>query len=125
MTPAAGARSVLVIDDEPAVRYLVRVVLEAEGFVVAEAEDASTAREAIQRGGRPLDLIVMDVWLPDVAGAELLPELRRLSPGSRVLAVSGMSEGEAEVGADGFLQKPFLSADLRAAVRRVLGERGA
>src|SRR5438270_4924188 len=100
MTPAPAGRSALVIDDEPGVRFLARVVLEADRFAVAEAEDAAAARDHVRAAVRPFDLILLDVSLPDATGADLLPELRRLSPGSRVLVISGMPEDEAGVVAD-------------------------
>lgn len=117
--------SALVIDDEPGVRLFTRIVLEGDGFVVAEAEDTATSRARIAAAAVAFNLIVLDASLPDASGSGLLPELRRLTPASRVLVVSGVPEEEVAVTGDGFLGKPYNQAALLGAVQRVLGDREA
>ena len=68
---AAGAR-VLVVDDEPDIRATIRDILEDEGYAVDLAESAATAREA-RRRQRP-DVVLLDIWMPDLDGISLLRE---------------------------------------------------
>ena len=63
---------VLVVDDEPDIRTLVKEILEDEGYDVTIAQDGSTARKAL-RERRP-DLVLLDIWMPDVDGISLLKE---------------------------------------------------
>ena len=68
----ANAARVLVVDDEPDIRQTVRDILEDEGYVVDLAESAEAAREA-RRQQRP-DLVLLDIWMPDLDGISLLRE---------------------------------------------------
>ncbi len=67
-----SASYILVVDDEPDIRDLVKEILEDEGYSVATAENAAAAREA-RRAQRP-DLILLDIWMPDTDGITLLKE---------------------------------------------------
>ena len=111
-----SAPRVLVVDDEPVIRMIARMMLERGGFAV---EDAADAEEAVRRvqSAAPFGVILLDYTLPGRTGAELLPELRRLSPHSRVVLTSGRAEDEIPAhGADGYLAKPFTREQLLAAV---------
>jgi two-component system OmpR family response regulator len=120
--PAPRGRSVLVVDDEPMIRRVVQLALCGEGHAVAEAENAAAAAEAVRAAGPPFDLVLLDLTLPDGDGRALIPLVRRHSPGTRVLVVSGLGESEASgVGGDGFLAKPFTKSSLLAAVGQALG----
>ena len=66
------ARHILIVDDEPDIRALLKEILEDEGFEISLAENAATAREA-RRLRRP-DLILLDIWMPDTDGISLLKE---------------------------------------------------
>jgi CheY-like chemotaxis protein len=117
--------TVLVVDDEPVVRMLVRMALSKAGVAVAEAADAAEAAAAVRAAVRPFDLILLDLSLPGVDGAALIPEFRRRAPGTRVLVVSGLLEDDgAGLGADGFLAKPFTRSTLVEAVWQVLAAPG-
>ena len=63
---------ILVVDDEPDIRILVKEILEDEGYTVVAAEDGTAARKAL-RDRRP-DLILLDIWMPDIDGISLLRE---------------------------------------------------
>jgi CheY-like chemotaxis protein len=109
---------VLVVDDEPGIRLLVRLMLERTGYSV---EEAATAKEAVARvraADRPFATILLDLSLPDRIGTAVLPELRRAAPLSWVVLTSGKLESEVpNHGADGFLPKPFSMDELIGAVR--------
>ena len=112
---------VLVVDDEPSVRLIARLMLERAGYAVEEAEDAAVAVARAQ-SGRGFAMVLLDVSLPDRAGTDLIPELRSLVPDARVVLTSGRAEEDVPGhGADGFLPKPFSRDQLLAAVRTVLG----
>jgi PAS domain S-box-containing protein len=108
---------ILVVEDNPISRKLLRVILEAEGYQVLEAPDGATALALLAR--QAPDLILQDLHLPDMDGFELVRRLRALPHGQDVpiLAVSGfmarLEEAQAiEVGFNGFLGKPIAPAQL-------------
>jgi signal transduction histidine kinase/CheY-like chemotaxis protein len=128
--PPSGPRrdlstcSVLVVDDESAVRSAARRILERMGLRVREAENGRRALEVHAAEG-PFDLIVCDMVMPAMGGRELISRLREKAPGIRVLLVSGFAPDEdarslLETGALGFLEKPFSAAALTRAVRAAL-----
>jgi two-component system KDP operon response regulator KdpE len=120
----------LIIDDEKAIRRFVRSVLVAEDFVVSEAHNLQSAREALA-ASKP-DLVVLDLDLPDGDGSELIGPL--LKEGPAVLVLSAYDEEARKVaaldaGAHDFVTKPFgvqeFMARVRAAMRHRLHEQGA
>jgi PAS domain S-box-containing protein len=120
--PAGGSEAVLVVEDDAAIRALVRRALVRGGYRVAEAGTADEALAAAE-GGR-LDLLVTDVILPGRNGCELAEELGRRRPGLRTLFMSGYAarhSGEPLVPENApFLAKPFKPEDLLRKVREVL-----
>ena len=117
----ANATRVLVVDDEPTVRMVARLMLERDGYAVEEVSDATAAMARVRAVTHPFALVLLDVTLPDRAGTELVPELRSLAPTSRVVLTSGKGEEEFPGhGADGYLPKPFTKEQLVAVVRAVL-----
>ena len=119
--------TVLVVDDEPAVRRTTRRLLERAGFAVLDAVDGEDALRISRAHPGPIDLLVTDVVMPRMAGPELARHLVRERPGTPVLFVSGYSEDNAFPGAsaDGhFLHKPFTADALTEAVTRLLRSSG-
>ncbi len=115
---------VLVVDDEPDIRELVKEILEDEDYRVVAAENGHAAREAL-REGRP-DLILLDIWMPDVDGITLLKEWAE-DEGlpCPVIMMSGHGTVETAVeatrlGAYDFLEKPLSLAKLLLTVERAL-----
>lgn len=116
-----AGRSLLIVDDEPVIRMIARTALTAAGFAVVEAGDAISAFDAVQKAAKPFDMILLDLTLGGMNGAELIPAFRQGSPTTRILVVSGVGAEEAEgIGADGFLGKPFNRASLLVAVWQTL-----
>jgi two-component system KDP operon response regulator KdpE len=109
----------LVIDDEPQIRRLLRVTLEANGYRVF---DAATGQDGIaQAAQRQPDVVLLDLGLPDLAGVEMLKRLREWS---RVpVIILSVRDGEddkvaaLDAGADDYVTKPFNSAELLARLR--------
>jgi two-component system KDP operon response regulator KdpE len=116
---------VLVVDDEPQIRVLLRATLGRAGYAVAEA---SNAREALNAKAidKP-DLILLDLGLPDRDGLELVAALRG-EPRSALIVVSARDQTEQKVaaldlGADDYITKPFDTEELLARVRASLRQR--
>jgi len=119
----ANGRSVLVVDDEPMIRRVAQLALGTFGYHVAEAEDVAAAVDAMGQAQPPFDLVLIDLTMPGGDGAKAIPSIRRLSPQTRILLMSGVGAQDASaLGADGFLAKPFTKTTLHAAIQRALGE---
>ncbi len=122
-----GSETVLVAEDEAAVRGLLCQVLAAKGYAVLEAANGAEALGVAEGHPGPIHLVVADVVMPDLGGRELAERLRLGRPGLRVLYVSGYTDdailrrGALEPGA-AFLQKPFSPAALARKVREVLDQ---
>ncbi len=115
---------ILVIDDEPDIRSLLKEILEDEGYSVDIAEDGAAAR-TIRRSRRP-DLILLDIWMPDIDGISLLKEWSEEGPLScPVIMMSGHGTVETAVeatrlGAYDFIEKPLSLAKLLLTTQRAL-----
>ena len=122
-----GTESVLLVEDEPAVRRLVSRTLERAGYSVLVAESGAAAAALWTR--TPIDLLLTDVVMPGADGAELARRFSAERPGARVLFMSGHTEGAlvdraAREAQAPFLQKPFTPAELARRVREVLDAPG-
>jgi two-component system cell cycle sensor histidine kinase/response regulator CckA len=123
-TPA-GTETVLVVEDEEAVRLLTRRILERAGYRVFDASNAGEAEALFERHGTLIDLLVTDVIMPGASGPRLFERLARLRPDLKVLYVSGYTgdtiehQGELAHGVE-FLRKPFTADALNRRVRAVL-----
>jgi two-component system KDP operon response regulator KdpE len=121
---------VLLIEDEPAIRTFIRVVLRAEGYQIVETESARHARS--QAGSCQPDAILLDLGLPDGDGVALTPLLRSVTRAPIIVISARHGERDKvaalDAGADDYLTKPFgvdeLLARLRAALRRARAGRG-
>jgi UDP-3-O-acyl N-acetylglucosamine deacetylase len=116
--------TILVVDDEEKIRRAVRGVLADEGFAVAEAADGRRALDLIAES-RPR-LAIVDIWMPELDGIELVTKIRERAPGLPVIVISGHGNVEtalrmAQLGAFHFLEKPFTLDALLASVARALG----
>jgi DNA-binding response OmpR family regulator len=114
---------ILIVEDEPALAFSLRVDLEAEGYEVAVVDDGHAAIRAGSDGGH--DLVLLDVMLPGVDGFEVLRALRRSGNTSGVILLTARAQ-EAEkvmgleLGADDYITKPFSPRELRARIKAVL-----
>jgi PAS domain S-box-containing protein len=129
-TPAArpsssGTETILLVEDEPAVRSFARRTLEEQGYIVLEAASGADALAIIASDARPIALLVTDVVMPGLQGHQLAAQLTAGQPELRTLYLSGFTEnsvihhGVADSGV-AFLAKPFSADALGKAVRRVL-----
>jgi PAS domain S-box-containing protein len=120
-----GSETVMLVEDEDVVRKLVREILESNGYTVLEARDGVEALALGGSFGGPIHLLVTDVVMPRMSGRELAEQLLAIHPETRVLYMSGYTDGI--IGHHGvlepmteLLQKPFSVDVLAEKVRRVL-----
>ncbi len=116
------AKKILVIDDEASIRQVLKIHLRAAGYVV---EAASTAAEGLAVVSKECDLILCDLKLPDMEGAEVIGMLKERFPELPVVVVSGFIDPEVvdEAMARGvfeYLMKPFMKEDLLDVINRAL-----
>ena len=121
----SGAETILLAEDEDAVRGLVRRILEKQGYTVIAARDGSEALQLAAQHEGGIHLLLSDVIMPGMGGFELSDQIRRERPGIRVLYMSGYTDNEIDrrgiSGADAaLLEKPFTVHSLAAAVRAAL-----
>jgi two-component system, OmpR family, KDP operon response regulator KdpE len=113
---------IMVVDDEPKIRNLLRLGLSMHGYEVVESPDGKTAVDLLQH---QLNLIILDLTLPDVAGHELLRQIRICNDVVSIVVLSGRRDEVGKVaaldlGADDYLTKPFTMNELLARVRAAL-----
>jgi len=119
-----GKGTVLLVDDEETVRDVACAMLNEFGFEVISAADGREAVELYRVQGGRIDLVLMDLNMPNLNGEEAFHELRGMDPQVRVILSSGFSEQEVTrkflgKGLAGFIQKPYTLAALRDAVQSV------
>ncbi len=118
-----AATKVLVIDDEQVVLDSVRRILEGEGMAV---DAMLSAREGVAAAlGRPYDIVLSDIRMPEIGGMKVLRDIKRARPSLPVLLITGFATVSSAVqamklGAADYIEKPFTPDALTAAVRRAL-----
>jgi CheY-like chemotaxis protein len=120
-----GTETVLVVEDEEAIRRSARRILERYGYRVLAAPDGEEAAEFLREHGDEIDLVVSDVVMPKVGGLQLYEEARDSGMAPRFLFTSGYAPGEIleRAGSEGeplFLRKPWTVSDLLLSVREAL-----
>jgi len=127
---SAAPLKILVVDDEPPIRKLLRMGLSTQGYQILEAPNGKAALELLAQ--KP-DLVILDLGLPDIQGMELLRMLRARNEGVPIVVLSSRGDEVGKVqaldlGADDYVTKPFgmdeLLARMRAALRHQLQVHG-
>ncbi len=127
---SAGSLKILVVDDEPPIRKLLRMGLTSQGYDVLDAPNGRTALELL---AKEPDLVILDLGLPDVDGLELLRTMRHRQENLPIVVLSSRGDEAGKVaaldlGADDYVTKPFgmdeLFARMRAALRHQLQVHG-
>jgi two-component system KDP operon response regulator KdpE len=122
---------ILVVDDEPAIRRLLKTSLASQDYLVSEAADGAAALAALKRD--PFDVLVLDLGLPGMDGFEVIRQLREGRSALPIIVLSARADETGKVraldlGADDYVTKPFgieeLLARIRAAVRHRLQQEG-
>ena len=119
---SAAPLKVLVVDDEPPIRKLLRMGLETQGYHTMDASNAKTALELMS--DKP-DLVILDLGLPDMQGLELLRKIRAAREDLPIVVLSSRGDEVAKVaaldqGADDYVTKPFGMEELLARIRTAL-----
>jgi two-component system cell cycle sensor histidine kinase/response regulator CckA len=124
-----GHETILLVEDESAVRSLVARVLRRKGYTVLEASNGLEALGVYERHAGPVDIVVADVVMPEMPGPQLVGRLRERAPNLRILYMSGYASDQMPVyasdqmpviGDDAFIEKPFTLDALAEKVREVL-----
>ena len=126
--PRGHGETVLVIDDEPAVREVVRSLLKIYGYAPLVAEDGASGIALFRERQPDVSVVVTDMMMPGIQGPEVIRELRAINPDVRVVAMSGVISERGEISEDPgrlvFLAKPMTGAELLGAVQRVIRSPG-
>jgi DNA-binding response OmpR family regulator len=120
-----GNETVLLVEDESLLRYLIATTLQRFGYRVLDAADGEEAIQIASTHSAPIHLVISDIVMPRMNGIELVLALRRWFPGTGVLFMSGFSEGThvamaAELTGSHFIAKPFTMRALIVATRSAL-----
>jgi len=120
-----GDETVLLVDDEPLVRDLGCEILRSYGYKVVLAADGLEALEIYERNGADIDLVILDLLMPNMGGEETLIRLRKIDPAARVIICSGYGGRESDPrplvqGEVNLVHKPFKPERLVSAVRQML-----
>ena len=123
-----GTETLLLVEDEDALRELNRELLESLGYAVLAAASGREAVALFEEKLGTIDLVVLDMVMPGMSGSRIFDRLRAIDPRVKVLLSSGYSlNGEAQLimdrGCDGFLQKPFAVEQLARKIREILDAR--
>ena len=116
---------ILVVDDEPAIREILKTTLENQNFEVLIAEDGIEAISTYVQNKKKISLVLIDMMMPEMDGATAIRTLQQLNPQVQVYAMSGLASTEALAqaagsGIQGFLAKPFTNSDLLNTISGVL-----
>jgi len=125
-----GTETILLIDDEKFIRELGKTLLGKKGYEVLEASDGDEGILVYTNNRDKIDLVLLDMIMPNKSGSEVYSELVKINPDVKVIIVSGFSlDGEAtqllNIGAYSFIQKPYQAHDLLHVIREVLDQKQA
>jgi nitrogen-specific signal transduction histidine kinase len=123
--PPSGRETILLVEDDPGVRDLVRRVLQGQGYLLLETQNSREAQDLVAHRVGPIDLLLTDVIMPGISGKALADQLIELLPDLKVLFISGYTDNaiahhgvlDPDVH---LLQKPFTPMDLARKVRMIL-----
>ena len=118
-------RSILVVDDEEALRTVLSSELSSEGYLVDNASDGDEAITILQN--KPFDLVLLDIKMPRVDGFEVLKFIKKNSPAIKVIMLTAFADlknaiESKKLGAEDFISKPYDLVDLLTTIERVLSE---
>ena len=120
-----GTGTVLLVDDEEVILEAGKDLLEAMGYLVLTAKDGKEAIEVYKKSRDVIDIVFLDMVMPNMGGGEAYDRMKEINPNIKVLLSSGYSiDGQAteilKRGCDGFIQKPFRMNELSEKIREIL-----
>jgi len=124
-----GTGTILLVDDEKMILDVGRELLEELGYIVLPAGSGQEAIDIFQKDRDKIDMIIMDMIMPEMSGSETFDRLKEISPDVKILLSSGYSvDGQAtdilRRGCDGFIQKPFNMNQLAERIQKIMPSRG-
>jgi two-component system, cell cycle sensor histidine kinase and response regulator CckA len=121
LDPAAQG-TVLLVEDEDALRAMARDALRLQGYSVLEASDGEEGLTVFEQSGRIVDLVVSDIVMPQLSGLDMVDRMRKTRPDVKVLFMSGYSDRIDEITNAhlAFVPKPFTPDQLLKAIREIL-----
>ena len=123
--PMRGSEVLLLVDDEEMILEIGKDMLEKLGYKVVVAESGRKALEIYERNQNAIDMVILDMIMPDMSGNETYDRLKEINPAIKTLLSSGYSiNGKAQAilnsGCHGFIQKPFNLTNLSQKIRKIL-----
>lgn len=120
-----GTETILIIDDESLILNVGKDLLEALGYMVLTAQNGTAAIDIYKQSGEIIDLVILDMVMPEMNGGEVFDKLKSINPDVKVLLSSGYSiNGQASKiisrGCVGFIQKPFTMREIAIQLRKIL-----
>jgi PAS domain S-box-containing protein len=124
-----GTETILVVEDEEALIEMVRLLLESKGYKVLTAQDGKEAVELYRQHKQEIDIVLTDMGLPGMTGADEFKMLKEIAPNVKVIFASGFFEPVIKsdlyiAGAKGFIQKPYSPDEILRQIREVLDAKG-
>ena len=124
MPTRSGSETILVADDEPMIRRLAVFVLERSGYTVLEAEDGQQAVELYERERHRVDLVLLDLTMPNLSGQEAFRQMLQINPDVKVMFASGYAAEQISVEEQdlvlGFVKKPYRPDELVQTIQEAL-----
>jgi PAS domain S-box-containing protein len=122
-----GAETILLVDDESMILTVGSELLKTLGYTILTAQDGSSAIDLYKNSKESIDLVILDMVMPEMGGGEVFDELKKINPQVKVLLSSGYSlNGQAsriiKRGCVGFLQKPFTIRDIASQLRKIIDD---
>jgi len=120
-----GAETILLVDDESMILTVGSELLKTLGYTILTAQDGSSAIDLYKNSKENIDLVILDMVMPEMGGGEVFDELKKIDPQVKVLLSSGYSlNGQASKiikrGCVGFIQKPFTIRDIASQLRKII-----
>ncbi len=120
-------QNILISDDEPPIRELLKLVLQGEGYNVFIVSDGIEALEIVKK--TPIDVAILDIKMPRLNGIEALKEIKTIDPSIEVIIITGFADFESlrksmvEYGAFDYLLKPFKGTDITTILKKAVLKR--
>ena len=124
---SGNQETILIVDDEGAIRAVLKTILEVNHYQVLTAANGTAALELYQAQGKQIDLVLVDLMMPGMDGTALLPLLQQMDPQVKAIAISGVTAHNTlattqKLGFSDFLAKPFDTPDLLRTLRETLDQ---
>jgi PAS domain S-box-containing protein len=130
ITRTTGKETILLVDDETMILDVASEMLRNLGYTIITAQNGRDAVDLYKQKKEHINLVIIDMVMPDMSGSEVFDEIKMINPHSKILLSSGYSlNGQAgrimERGCDGFIQKPFTMSDISRQLRNILARQSS